>query len=205
MHRTIRHPSSGARWRALALALALTTGCASALDRPASTAALHTPPSGVVGMRDAYFSPEFWVARLRAPDQVLLQRDAIDARNLRLLREDKSMHELAAMPMALAGQQVRAWIEDLASPPTRALWDETGKPAEAETLTWAFHNRALDTIPASQPTRFGMALRRTALRTFPTALRVFNREGETDIDRFQESALFPGDPLVIAHTGADGQ
>ncbi|GAB1407903.1 SH3 domain-containing protein [Thermomonas brevis] len=205
MHRTIRHPSSGARWRALALALALTTGCASALDRPASTAALHTPPSGVVGMRDAYFSPEFWVARLRAPDQVLLQRDAIDARNLRLLREDKSMHELAAMPMALAGQQVRAWIEDLASPPSRPLWDEAGAPVAATALERILGNRALDAIPASQPTRFGMALRRTALRTFPTALRVFNREGETDIDRFQESALFPGDPLVIAHTSADGQ
>src|SRR5690606_29267497 len=28
--------------------------------------------------------------------------------------------------------------------------------------------------------------------------------GETDIDRLQESALFPGMPVVIAHESADG-
>ena len=205
MHEATRNLACGARWRVLALALALATGCASALDRPAPAAPLHTPPSGVVGMQDAYLSPDFWLARLHASDQVLLPRAAIDARNLRLLREDASMHDLAALPATLSGAQVRAWIDGLASPPSKPLWDETGKPVEPEALVWSIHNRALDAIPASQPTRYGMALRRAALRTFPTDLRVFNRAGETDIDRFQESALFPGDPLVIAHASADGK
>jgi cell wall-associated NlpC family hydrolase len=42
------------------------------------------------------------------------------------------------------------------------------------------------------------------LRAFPTALRVFSSDDDADIDRFQESALFPGDPVVIAHASADG-
>jgi cell wall-associated NlpC family hydrolase len=50
-----------------------------------------------------------------------------------------------------------------------------------------------------------MAVKRTALRAFPTDLRVFNRQGETDIDRFQESALFPGDPVAIAHASTDAK
>ena len=85
MHDATRNRVRGAGWRALALALALAPGGAFALERPAQTP-LHTPPSGVVGVRDAYFSPEFWVARLQDPDQVLMPRAAIDARNLRLLR-----------------------------------------------------------------------------------------------------------------------
>ena len=206
MHDATRTRLAGAGLRTLALALLLSAGCASALDRPGNaTAPLHTPASGVVGVRDDYFSPDFWVARLRSPDAVLLPRPAIEARNLRLSREDSSMHELAALPDRLTRDQVAGWIGGLASAPSRPLWDEAGKPIAASTLGGILGNRALTTIPDSQQTRFGMTLRRADLRTFPTALRVFNRQGETDIDRFQESALFPGDPVVIAHTSDDGQ
>ena len=206
MHDATRTRLAGAGLRTLALALLLSAGCASALDRPGNaTAPLHTPASGVVGVRDDYFSPDFWVARLRSPDAVLLPRPAIEARNLRLSREDSSMHELAALPDRLTRDQVAGWIGGLASAPSRPLWDEAGKPIAASTLGGILGNRALTTIPDSQQTRFGMTLRRADLRTFPTAVRVFNRQGETDIDRFQESALFPGDPVVIAHTSDDGQ
>jgi len=44
-----------------------------------------------------------------------------------------------------------------------------------------------------------------ALRTFPTDLRVFSTPGETDIDRFQEGALFPGAPVAIAQASRDGE
>ena len=43
------------------------------------------------------------------------------------------------------------------------------------------------------------------MRAFPTTLRVFSSDDDADIDRFQESALFPGDPVVIVHASADGQ
>ena len=186
---------------ALATALAVALP-AHALDAPANGS---PHPSGVVGMQDAYFAPESWIARLRAPDAVLLDRASIDARNLRLLREDASMHDLAALPASLPRTQVAGWIDDLASPPSKPLWDEAGAPVAAATLAAIVANRAMDAIPASQPTRYGMALQRTALRAFPTALRVFSSQGDTDIDRFQESALFPGDPVVVAHASADGK
>ncbi|MFT4178605.1 MAG: SH3 domain-containing protein [Thermomonas sp.] len=189
---------------ALGLALLLAAGAATALDGPKS-GTLPIPPSGVIGMQDAYFSPEFWVARQQAPDAVLMTADAIAARNARLLREDDSMHDLAAMPAMLSRAQVAGWIDDLASPPSKPLWDEAGKPVTKATLDAILGNRAMDAIAALQPARFGMALQRTDLRTFPAALRVFSRAGETDIDRFQESALFPGDAVVIAHASADGQ
>jgi hypothetical protein len=179
--------------RALAVALALVVAPASAFDRTLQTP-LPVPPSGVIGMQDAYFAPEFWIARTPAADQVLMTPAAIQARNARLLQVDDSMHDLSALPATLDRARVAGWIEDLASPPSKPLWDETAKPVPKATLDAIVGNRAMGAIPASQPTRFGMAVQRTAMRAFPTELRVFNRQGETDIDRFQESALFPGDP-----------
>ena len=191
---------------ALLLALALAgIAPASALDRGSAVASLPVPASGVIGMQDAYFAPEFWIARTQAADQVLMAPAAIEARNQRLLQVDDSMHDLAALPATLARAQVVGWIDGLASPPSKPLWDEAGAPVAKATLDAIVASRAMDAIPASQPTRFGMTVQRTALRTFPTDLRVFNRQGETDIDRFQESALFPGDPVAIVHASSDAK
>jgi len=190
--------------RALAVALALVVAPASAFDTTLQTP-LPVPPSGVIGMQDAYFAPEFWIARTPAADQVLMTPAAIQARNARLLQVDDSMHDLSALPATLDRARVAGWIEDLASPPSKPLWDETAKPVPKATLDAIVGNRAMGAIPASQPTRFGMAVQRTAMRAFPTELRVFNRQGETDIDRFQESALFPGDPVAIVHASRDAK
>lgn len=191
--------------RTLALALALAALPGLARGRATTPTALPVPASGVIGVEEAYFAPDFWVARAQAPDQVLMARAAIDARNARLLREDGSMHELAALPATLDRAQVAGWIDDLASPPAKPLWDEAGKPVPKATLDAIVANRAMQAIPQTQPTRYGMAVERAALRAFPTALRVFSSDDDGDIDRFQESALFPGDPVAIVHASTDGQ
>ena len=200
-----RVPSPALRILALALAMASQPGLAHDQATRGYATVAPAPTSGVLGVEEAHFAPDFWIARLRSPNQVLMDRGAIDARNARLLREDNSMHELSALPPTLAREQVAGWIDDLASPPAKPLWDEQAKPIAKAALDAIVGNRAMDAIPANQPTRYGMTVERAALRTFPTTLRVFSNRGETDIDRFQESALFPGDPVAIVHASADKQ
>jgi cell wall-associated NlpC family hydrolase len=48
-------------------------------------------------------------------------------------------------------------------------------------------------------------VQRAALRSFPTDTRVFTSSDDTDIDRFQETAEFPGTPVLIAHASRDGR
>src|SRR5690606_39951662 len=100
---------------ALALALALAPSACAADDSPpqSASAALPVPASGVIGVKEAYLDPEFWVARLQAPDAVLMDRAAIAAQNAKLFEVDGSMHDLRALPAILDGATVRGWIEDL--------------------------------------------------------------------------------------------
>ena len=76
---------------ATALALAL-LGAPLAHARDSLTPvppALQVPPSGVIGVQEAYLSPEFWVARLQAPDAELMTRAQIEAQNAELFRVDE--------------------------------------------------------------------------------------------------------------------
>jgi hypothetical protein len=167
--------------------------------------ALTIPPSGVLGVGEAQLTPAVWVGLQAQPDRVILDRAAVEAQNAKLLRLDPSMHDLRALPKTLSREQVAGWITALSELPKHPLFDVDGKQVPAATLKSVSGNLALDAIPASQPTRYGLIVRRAALRTFPTALRVFSEQGDTDIDRFQETAEFPGTPVAIVHASADGQ
>ncbi len=192
--------------RALLAALALALGVAGPPQaRSVAIPSAPLPSSGVIGVEDTYLSPKFWIARLPHPDRVLMRSAAIDAQNANMMRIDASMHALGALPSTLTGELVAGWIQHLARRPEAQLFDTAGLPITAATLDKIIANRNLAAIPATQDARYGLVVRRAALRSFPTDLRVFDSVGDTDIDRFQETALFPGTAVVIAHGSGDGE
>ena len=184
------------------LTLAFAAAPAPARQAPAT---LAVPPSGVLGVGEAQLTPAFWIGLQAQPDRVILDPAAIAAQNAKLLQLDPSMHDLRALPPTLDRDRVLGWIKPLSTLPTHPLYGVHGKPVSAATLQAVADNAALGAIPAQQKTRYGLVVRRAALRGLPTTLRVFSDDDETDIDRFQETAEFPGTPVVIAHTSADGQ
>lgn len=153
----------------------------------------------------AQLQAEHWIARLPAASPPLLQATQRAAFNARLLRDDASMHDLAALPTQLPAAQVRAQILALSAPPTRTLYDTQGGALDAARLQALQHALALEALPAQVQPRYALVVQRTDLRRFPTAERVFSDRDDRDIDRFQESALYPGSAVAILHASADGQ
>ncbi|KAB7768086.1 NlpC-P60 family protein [Xanthomonas maliensis] len=184
--------------RLLLLSLVLWIGAA----EQAAAATPDTPP--VFALQPTQLQADSWIARAPAAQQVRLQADQIAAFNARLLQEDASMQALDALPQQLPGAQVRARIQTRSATPTRALYDDDGRALGSDRLAALQQALALDAIPTGVQPAYALVVRRAALRRFPTTQRVFTRPGERDIDRFQESALYPGTPVAILHHSADG-
>jgi cell wall-associated NlpC family hydrolase len=182
--------------------LVLATGALplQARDAPAPAGAL-----GVFDITDAQLDPGFWVKRLQEPDGVVMDATAIAAQNARLRELDPTIHDLAALPATLARADIAGRIGKLSTRPTRAMFDVEGRPVPDATLDAMVDSLALDAIPEQQAVRYGLVVQRADLRTFPTMLRIFSSQGETDIDRLQESAEFPGTPVAVLHESRDGQ
>ncbi len=186
---------------ALALVLA---GCASTpqtrdIQAPAPAQATSVIPY----VNSSQQTAAHWVARLDGPDLPMLDATTIDAQNARLQAEDASIHDLRAQPAQLPGSEVKAMIGKLSKPPTRTLYDVQGREIPASTLKDWQRDAAIDAIPAEVAVRHALVTARADLRSFPTATRVFSRMGDTDIDRFQESAVFPGTPVLVLHESRD--
>lgn len=189
--------------RSPALALGATVLLLAACTMASRTRAPVVPASGVIGVHEQQLDFRHWVHRQRGADRVLLDAQAIAAQNEKLRRLDPSVTNLESLPSRFTREQVVGWISKLSEPPTEALYDEQGHEVGAEAIERLMQSLNLPAVPGSMATRYGLAVRRADLRRFPTRLRVFNEPGDTDIDRFQESALFPGTAVVIAHESAD--
>jgi cell wall-associated NlpC family hydrolase len=175
---------------------------AAGLSSPA-VAREAVPATAIPGVRAAQLDADYWVARQKQPGKAVLDAKGIADQNARLQEVDPSLHDIAGLPPTLDGAQVKAWIEALSKRPEGTLYDANGKEGTPRQIDRLIANLDLKDIPDTQVTRYGLVTRRADLRTFPSRLRVFNAPGNTDIDRFQESALFPGTPVVIAHRSRD--
>ena len=191
-------------WACWSLLIAAPLCAAPAFALGAATASPQDH-AGVIGLREDYLSAAHWIAQMSDPDRVILDRAGIAAQNARMRQLDASIHDLRALPATLPRDFVRAQIEAISRPPTRTLYDVQGKPVDAAQLRAISDNLAMDRIAGTRPLQYGLVVHRAALRAFPTGLRVFSSSGDTDIDRFQESALFPGDAVAVLHESADGQ
>jgi hypothetical protein len=183
----------------IAVALPLLAACA------ATPRELPIPAHGVIGVTDAQLDPEFWIRHGANTRGVVLDDAAIEAQNAKLKQLDRSVYDLEALPRMLAANDVRAWVEKMSERPDETMYDEHGRAVEASAIDALVANVNVAAIPATQQTRFGMVVRRSDLRTFPTRMRLFSAPGGTDIDRFQEDALFPGTPVAIVHESSDGE
>lgn len=170
-----------------------------------SVEALLVPDHGVIGVQASHLEPAFWIRRQPAPERLLLDERQIAAQNARLFQVDASMNDLQRLPATLTRSQVRETIQALSARPRGALFKESGDELPQSAIDELIDAVNIRAIAEQQPIGYGLVVRRADLRTFPTRLRVFHSPSETDIDRFQESAVFPGTPVVITHTSKDGE
>ena len=182
----------------------LLAGCASAPRAPAAKGVSQAPSSPVIPyVTTAQQTAAYWAARIDTPHRAMLDAATIQAQNARLLASDPSIHDLRAQPARMSGSDVKAMVGALSKSPTRSLYDVQGREISPATLQAWQRDVAMETIPAQVEVRHALVTERADLRTFPTATRVFSRVGDTDIDRFQESALFPGTPVLVLHQSRD--
>ena len=169
----------------------------------ASAYAAPEPDWSRIGLTETSQDAGYWVKRAPLGDKLLMETSAITARNEALLANESSMVHWPSWPDSLGIAEIRKRILALSKRPATALFKNAyDAVSEAEIDAW-MENLDLERIEPSNNSLFGMVVVRTALRRFPTAQRAFDRQGGIDIDRLQESPLFPGTPVEILPEARD--
>ncbi len=158
-----------------------------------------------IGMTPEKLEPSYWLEKAPVPNTVLMTPETITQRNARVLSQEPSMVYWPNWPDTLSADAIRARILSLSSLPSGSLFVHEDKPiAKADTEQW-LHNLALEAITPADDHDFGLIVQRTSVRRFPTGMPAHDWRGGRDIDRLQESALFPGTPVAVLHESRDKQ
>lgn len=169
------------------------------MGSPAVAASLYDIPF----LQPAQLAPDYWLARTDAPDQILRTPAQIAATNAQLLQTLPDMLDLATAPDAYPPEQLLALIRQSSARPQTARFYADGRQLTPADFDRYQRNMALDQIVAVAAVSYALVTSRGIVRAFPTTDRVFNQGMDTDIDRFQETAVFPGQPLQVLHYSQD--
>lgn len=188
---------------------------ASALAWSGATAASATPASAVFGDAESSLAlpgwsaekleAAHWIARWPDAEAPRLDASAVLARHQGLTEVGASVVALEALPSALPLASIAKQVQGLSSRSSAPRYVADGRLAsDADWQRWnaALGLGELDGT-GDRTLQWALITQRAPLRTFPTLERVFSTPSDTDIDRFQESAFFPGTPVVVLHASAD--
>ena len=159
----------------------------------------------VPAVSEAQLSVDFWLERTRNAGQLLGDATAIERFNETLFASDPHMVELANFPRQLMGSEVRERILAISKPASAELQSPSGVVLDVDGYQRYTKNLGLEGIPASVGVGYALAVVRSNLRTYPTDDRWYKTGEDQNLDRFQESALFPGDAVAVLHDSADGE
>ena len=152
-------------------------------------------------------TPEFWIENTERAGEVLGDPEWVREFNRRSYAANPHLVDLAAYPDEVPGEKLAALIESVSKPNQESLYyrDDGGRAVSTADYQRYRAAMALDRVPQAVGVRFGLVLRRTNMRRWPTRDFVYRSPETRDLDRFQENGLFPGELVAILHESADGK
>lgn len=154
-------------------------------------------------LRQEQLHSHFWQTKLTNADTLLLSSEQIAKRNQHTFKQQSELYQLQNLPAHYSKNELTAILQAVSSPPKTPRFYTDG--AEITALQWQGYKTLLaqEKIKPQNAVQYGLVVKRTALRAFPTDDRVFNAELNTDLDRFSETALFVADAVAVLHQSLD--
>lgn len=195
----------------VALTAGLLLGLLSACSHTGTTApATGAPPltaaaGDVIGVHYAHLDAAFWLQRLSDADRVWHSPAELRALNRQAVTADPTLHDWRDLPAQLDAATLRALLAEKSPLPKKPLYGPDGRLLDAAALAGLAANLNVDAVQAANPVQLGLIVRRADMRSFPSLQRAYDSAEAGDIDRFQETGLFPGMSVALLHESADGQ
>ncbi|MBF0546097.1 MAG: SH3 domain-containing protein [Candidatus Riflebacteria bacterium] len=158
----------------------------------------------IPGVTEEMFEGSFWLNRISDPDRIIMSPKEIERYNRKSFRECEMLKDLQNFKRVFTKSEVVEMIKKVSSRPTSKRYME-GKELPEGYFDALEKNVNLGGIPERIIVRFGITVKRTEMRAFPTIDRIFSEPDDYEFDRFMETALYPVEPLAILHTSSDGK
>lgn len=158
--------------------------------------------SDVIGINEAQLSSQYWLKTVNATP--LMSAVQVVDFNQAVIRDDANVVNPLAMVKQLTQSELLYKIDQISSIPSSARFYADGSKLSTASYQGYLNNINKKAVADNNVVKWGVVVKRSVLRKFPTMDRVFNKGMDTDLDRFQESGVFPGEAVAVLHQSSDG-
>ncbi len=146
-------------------------------------------------------SAQFWQSRAPDPNTIIMNQDQIDAFNCEIRNTLPGViQDLIAYPQLISARDLRNML--LAKKlPQKDLY-HNGCRLKPSFFTELQKELNLAGIEKANHVTYGYTVRSSVVRTLPTNCLVTEDPADREFDIFQETALSPGEPVIVLHKSA---
>ena len=170
-------------------------------EKPLEKVEIKSEPKKTFTMEEA----EFWTEKLENKDQILMTKEEILEYNNKNFSKVDVLTDLWDLKPNVGKKELISWINAISSIPKEERFNEDGSIVDRDYYNSLLDNLNLGALEEINPIQYGITIERTDFRTFPTNAPSYRKQGDTEFDRFQETAVYPLEPLVIYRRSKDGQ
>lgn len=165
--------------------------------------------SDVIHIGEAQLNSRYWInlqnEQASNNNTVLIDKKGVNQFNQQMMQSNSHVVNPLSMPDQLTKKQLTAYINGISAVPSSDRFYYDGQKLTDKEFNLYRNSVNISAVLEQNPVKWGLVVKRTSLRTFPTHDRVFNHGMDTDLDRFQESAIFPGESVAVVHESKDQQ
>jgi hypothetical protein len=144
----------------------------------------------------------FWINKIKDHDKIIMTQEQIEQFNAETVKKVDAVYNLREYKDSLTKQELLNFIE-FYSIPSKAMYDIRGNEVKQEFYDEIRVNTNVDEIKEINPVKWGISVRNTSIRSFPTDEGVFKKNDDIEFDRFQQTACQAIEPIAILHESKD--
>ena len=162
------------------------------------------------GVTEEMTDPAFWSGRAEDPGALLATPEEIARiHEAALTTEGSNMHDLKNLPETYDGVARNELLTEAAAEDVKYylgwVWDHTGKKLEQEDFDRITANVIDPAATEEMPVRYGIAVNRTDLITFPWDGLILDDPADIDFDYQALVGIRVNEPVAVFSTSADGK
>jgi len=161
--------------------------------------------SNIPGVTEEMLYPGFWIKNTCSVDKVISTSEEIEAYNRKNIKICKPVVDLENYQESFSKEELTQLMQNLSTSSKYTRYNSNGEEVDEEYYKVLIENLNFDKVSHNNEVRYGITVRRTEMRTFPTYDRLFSSQDDYKIDRSTETAVYPIEPMVIVSESKDGE
>lgn len=145
---------------------------------------------------------EFWTSRLTDGTKVIMDSDSIKKFNENIDQKVSNIVNLDKYKESLSKIELISLLKEYKLP-SQTLYNDEGKVLTKDFLDNISRNLNFSMIKDKNDVKYGLSVRKTSVRSFPTEVGAYDSKGTKEFDRFQETGLEPCEAVIILHESLD--